>query len=333
MKKSAQQKLRILIADSDTKIGRIIVDNLQAMGIGQVAMVRNGTEAIDHLAKNPVDIMITEWLMSPVDGIELVTYIRRNEQSPKRALPIIMLTGKGEKTDVEKARDAGITEFLVKPFTTKSLYHRIEQLVDHPRGFVFAPNYIGPDRRRRDGAGEGSERRSEAPRTVVARPGIFDMNFQEPTMIAADHALKRVMELPAPLATVITPSMLAAAQQRIDDMQSESMAWIIEDLDILEQNVALMEGEPRPQYQDELEQAAMQIKSRGGTFGFMLASNIARLLYLFLTTKYERWKVPHNLAVRKHIEALKVTITSNAEIQQAIAAELLQELELLVKRL
>jgi DNA-binding response OmpR family regulator len=65
-------------------------------------------------------------------------------------VPIIMITGHTEKHQVEAARDAGITEFLIKPITAQSLFSRITEVVERPRAFVRCESYFGPDRRRRN---------------------------------------------------------------------------------------------------------------------------------------------------------------------------------------
>lgn len=60
-----------------------------------------------------------------------------------------MMTGFSSQLRVEAARDCGITEFLVKPFTSRDLYNRIVQIIEKPRQFVDADDFFGPDRRRR----------------------------------------------------------------------------------------------------------------------------------------------------------------------------------------
>jgi two-component system, chemotaxis family, chemotaxis protein CheY len=63
-------------------------------------------------------------------------------------VPIIMVSGHTEKHRVEAARDAGVTEFLIKPITGHSLFSRIAEILERPRPFVRCDNYFGPDRRR-----------------------------------------------------------------------------------------------------------------------------------------------------------------------------------------
>jgi DNA-binding response OmpR family regulator len=78
-----------------------------------------------------------------------------------------MLTGHGEPERVIEARDAGVSEFLVKPFTTKSLYQRIVHLIERPRQFVRSGEYFGPDRRRRVEDFAGEDRRQVDPDLVM----------------------------------------------------------------------------------------------------------------------------------------------------------------------
>jgi DNA-binding response OmpR family regulator len=79
-------------------------------------------------------------------------------------IPIIMLTGKAERADVEAARDVGVTEFLVKPFSAKSLYERLVLVIENPRSFIISQTYVGPERRRRtDIPPNGNERRQSQP--------------------------------------------------------------------------------------------------------------------------------------------------------------------------
>jgi DNA-binding response OmpR family regulator len=72
------------------------------------------------------------------------------------------MTGFSEKRRVVQARDAGVTEFLVKPFTARDMYRRISQIVERPREFVKSEDFFGPDRRRTKRSDyEGPLRREE----------------------------------------------------------------------------------------------------------------------------------------------------------------------------
>lgn len=87
--------------------------------------------------------------MEPMSGIELVNLIRTSPGSPNKFAPIIMVTGYSAVPRVAAARDMGATEFLVKPFSANDLAKRIAHVINKPRDFVEAPDYFGPDRRRK----------------------------------------------------------------------------------------------------------------------------------------------------------------------------------------
>ena len=98
--------------------------------------------------------------------------IRQQGANANPYVPIIMLNGHSEKKRVVAARDAGITEFMAKPISAKSLYQRIVNVVANPRPFIKTKTYFGPDRRRNVNSNYvGAERRkaSESP-TSLNRP-------------------------------------------------------------------------------------------------------------------------------------------------------------------
>src|SRR5690606_14043240 len=95
---------------------------------------------------NP-DIVIADWMMKPMDGISFARMVRNDPRSPNAYVPIILMTGFSERRRVLQARDAGVTEFLVKPFNARDLYKRIAQVIERPRQFVRSEDFFGPDRR------------------------------------------------------------------------------------------------------------------------------------------------------------------------------------------
>jgi DNA-binding response OmpR family regulator len=157
-------KVEVLIVDPDIQISGLISGVLRYIGFDRITVARDGKDALAILRSREIDLLITDWHMEPVDGIRLVHYLRNSPDSPSPYLPIIMLTGRAERQDVEIARDAGITEFLVKPFTAKSLYERIVLVVENPRSFIVTTSFRGPERRRRmDIPPSGDERRVRPP--------------------------------------------------------------------------------------------------------------------------------------------------------------------------
>lgn len=157
------EKLTILVVEDSPPMLEVMVNALKLLGVGHVFQARNGEAAFQVFTKERPDIVITDWEMEPVDGLELVEWIRRHSMSPKRNVPVIMMTGYAAGARVSAARDRGVTEFLVKPFTANELGRRIAYVIDAPRDFVETNEFFGPDRRRRSSHDySGSERRQEA---------------------------------------------------------------------------------------------------------------------------------------------------------------------------
>lgn len=122
---------------------------LDIFGFKNVITAKDGEEAFQKFCYEKPDLVITDWIMDNMNGLELIERIRTDSASPDKYVPIILMTGYSNKGRVETARDCGMTEFLAKPFKARDLYTRIVQIVEKPRKFVKNENFFGPDRRRR----------------------------------------------------------------------------------------------------------------------------------------------------------------------------------------
>ena len=98
---------------------------LQSAGIRKIREVADGSAALDALRTDVFDLAIVDFNMFPLDGVEFTRLVRNSPDSTNPYLPIIMMTGHSEKSRVVEARDAGVTEFVVKPISAKSLFKRI----------------------------------------------------------------------------------------------------------------------------------------------------------------------------------------------------------------
>lgn len=143
------KKARILLVDDMKPMLSLTKSVLSIFGFDEIYTAENGEEAFDLVCKHDPDLVITDWIMEPIDGLELTKMIRRNPLAPNPYVPVLMITGFSSRLRVEQARDQGITEFLVKPFSSRDLYARVVQIVERPRQFVDAGHFFGPDRRRR----------------------------------------------------------------------------------------------------------------------------------------------------------------------------------------
>ena len=122
---------------------------LLTFGVGHVIGASNGETGFKRYCEYNPDIIIADWMMRPMDGISFTRLVRNDPSSPNPYVPIILMTGFSERRRVLQARDAGVTEFLVKPFNARDLYKRIAQVIERPRQFVKSGSFFGPDRRRK----------------------------------------------------------------------------------------------------------------------------------------------------------------------------------------
>lgn len=154
---------KILIAEDDPDLSYLLRQVLLALGFRNLTVTMSGRAALDRaLGNQQFDLILTDWEMKPMSGIEFVRNLRQLAAPANRYAPVIMLTGRTSREDVKRARDVGITEFLAKPFAASDLLKRIQSVVKNPRQFVIADQYSGPDRRRKTAAPpDGRKKRLE----------------------------------------------------------------------------------------------------------------------------------------------------------------------------
>ncbi|MFN3700693.1 MAG: response regulator [Alphaproteobacteria bacterium] len=142
-------RLSVLIAEDTVPMSKLVTSVLETLGVGTIYVANDGEKAFDIFCRENPDILIADWHMVPLNGIELVKIIRQSPLSPNKMAPIIMMTGYSALPRVSEARDMGATEFLVKPFSANDLARRIAYVINKPRDFVETEDFFGPDRRRR----------------------------------------------------------------------------------------------------------------------------------------------------------------------------------------
>jgi two-component system chemotaxis response regulator CheY len=155
----ALDRMTVAIVDDNAAMRGILRTILNAMGAPRIYEAGDVRAAMDILQHEHVDLLICDWKMKPVDGIALVRWVRDPRKSPCPTLPIMMLTCYAEAERVKIARDAGVTEFMVKPFSPESIYQHISAIFRKPRRFVDSDSFFGPDRRRKVDSHIDGERR------------------------------------------------------------------------------------------------------------------------------------------------------------------------------
>ena len=141
--------ITVLVIDDNMHMRGIIKELLRAVGVQDIKEAADPVEAFELIKTIPIDLVLVDFSMPIIDGVEFTQMVRTSSDSPNPYIPIVMITGHSERSRVSSARDAGVNEFLVKPVTAKSLMDRITAIVNNPRSFVKGGTYFGPDRRRR----------------------------------------------------------------------------------------------------------------------------------------------------------------------------------------
>ena len=140
--------LRFLVVDNNHYMCANTKSILRILGARERETVYDAEAAFTLQKAFIADIIITDWQMEPLNGIKLTHMIRTSKDSPNHMVPIIMMSAYSERSRVTQARDAGVTEFVTKPVSPKSLYLRIAEVVLKPRQFVRTTTFFGPDRQR-----------------------------------------------------------------------------------------------------------------------------------------------------------------------------------------
>jgi two-component system chemotaxis response regulator CheY len=155
-------RLKILVVDDNVHMRKLVVTILQAFGVIQIYEADSGERAWIIMRESNPDIVVLDWVMEGMSGIDLVKMVRANPQSPNPFVPVIMLTGHTSLDHVQMARDSGINEFIAKPVSVKTMMMRLASVIEHPRPYVRTNGYFGPCRRRRQDEHRGPERRTAA---------------------------------------------------------------------------------------------------------------------------------------------------------------------------
>ncbi len=143
--------LVFLVVDDMEGMRRILTNSLTQMGIKNVVTAVNGAEAWRTIQAQPIDVVISDWNMPVLSGLELLRKIRASAQYSN--LPVLMMTAETERHQVQVAIEAGVSEYMVKPFNVAALEVKINKVIEHPRPQALAANRSVPVVLRPKGAG------------------------------------------------------------------------------------------------------------------------------------------------------------------------------------
>ncbi len=119
--------LTILVVDDFSTMRKILKNNLRQLGFSNILEAEDGRLALEELKKNKVDLIISDWNMPNMTGLELLKAVRSDEGL--KQLPFVMVTAEGQKDNVMEAAKAGVNNYIVKPFTPEIFEEKLKKVL------------------------------------------------------------------------------------------------------------------------------------------------------------------------------------------------------------
>ncbi len=333
-------RINIFLVEDNPYIRKVLESLLHQLKFANVKSAPNGAEAIEYfqdLHKNKafgdIDIILSDLVMTPLNGLLLLRWIRTAKESPNRFMPFVLLSGAADHEYVKAARDLGVTEFMAKPFSVASVSRYFLQIVDRPRQFVATQEYFGPDRRRKSSPPASGERRVTEDKDVsivystdkVVKP----KNPSEVWYFRLNNRLKEKVgggagSEPGELPTDI----LLEAEEQLERSVADFADWARDYLKQLSQlcEKALSHVDGRVKVFEDINLLAHELRGQGGTFGYPLISQFGKSLYR--STREGCGKEDSDVEIVKaHIDSMRAVLRDKVvgdggEIGQALLAGL-----------
>ncbi|TAK99484.1 MAG: response regulator [Rhodospirillaceae bacterium] len=347
-----QDRISMLVVEDNEYMLDILVNSLKRIGFTRVQKARNGREAVEYLkmtakasthgAVEPIDIVISDLVMSPVNGLQLLQWLRDDKASPNRFMPFIMLSAAADRQNVEEARDRGVNDFMGKPFAVENIYKVLQRIIDTPRQFVVTQAYFGPDRRRSSKLGppRGMERRKpdESHATVVHSKDRIWLTAapSEVWLFKLPNYLRLKMGMTnANRPFVLPEAVLASAEQHLKREAEGFPGWAKAYLDQLSKKVTLakqLSGDRAVTF-EETNIIAHELRGQGGTFGYPLITVFGKSLYEVTQSPCRQDDAGLEI-VKAHIDAMRAVLREKITGDGGqVGKQLFQALKLEVARL
>ena len=139
---------KILVIDDEHYTRKVIRALLISIGVKKIQEACDGHAGLDAICTAVPDIVLVDWEMPGLDGPGFVRTVRSPHSFPYPDVPLVMVTGHGERSRVIEAARLGINEYLLKPISSQALQARLLSIINPPRPMVRRGSYYGPEPRR-----------------------------------------------------------------------------------------------------------------------------------------------------------------------------------------
>lgn len=125
---AADTKMHVLVVDDFATMRRIITNVLKQLGYETILEAEDGAKALQIMETERVDFVITDWNMPQMSGLDLLLAIRASED--KKHIPVLMVTAEAMQENIVKAAQAGVNNYIIKPFDAKTLSEKINKIFE-----------------------------------------------------------------------------------------------------------------------------------------------------------------------------------------------------------
>jgi CheY-like chemotaxis protein len=364
MSKLKWENINVLVVDDNAFIRNLIVTTLRTLGLTSITDMGSASEAIDRLKlsrKDPIaaglgtmDIVFSDFVMAQVDGLLFLRWVRTSKDAPDRFVPFVMVSGAADQEAVESARDAGLTEFLAKPFSAKSLSDRVLDVIQMPRQFVLAPGYFGPDRRRRDrpthwGASDAA--------AGEEGQGVQDRRTTKASQIQVVHAFSNVRTLRDDVRAVyfrpanrlrdklgpnalrgqidFDPLVIQAAEAKVQELVGDYSVWVqryVEQISEAYRGLCRGQGAPHKHLMT-IHSVAHELRGQGNIFDYPLISAFGKTLCEATTDSNAEITEKRLKLLEAHIDGIRLVFNNQVRGDGGeVGAALLKDIETAVKK-
>lgn len=170
--------VHVLVVDDKPQMRFLLRCLLRAGAINTMSEAETAREAFDVMRATPIDLVIVDWMMAPIDGLTFTRMVRWDSDSPNPYVPLLMLTAHTEASRVAAARDAGVHGFIRKPVSARVLFERVSNALTDTRPFIRTEDYLGPDRRFGQSAKYEGPLRRESDGVVAQTVDLDDVRWR-----------------------------------------------------------------------------------------------------------------------------------------------------------
>jgi two-component system chemotaxis response regulator CheY len=120
--------MKVLIVDDFATMRRIVRNILKQIGFKNIAEADDGKSALKELKKGKIDLILCDWNMPEMPGIDLLKAVRSDDEL--KSIPFVMVTAEAQKDNIVEAVKAGVSNYVVKPFTAETINEKLSKVFD-----------------------------------------------------------------------------------------------------------------------------------------------------------------------------------------------------------